>query len=246
MRGSFRPQGRPALITFRISAPAYGSEESATISDVMLQPGGSQTGWLPHVTEMPWSAGITPDEEVSTVYTRLSTLESEVTALEDGLEGITVAGDVWQGDSISWDSRISSEWTQKHGWISWIDLDGLVTDGASGDLGFHFPPIDATGDARPGRWGVTIVTDDVPPAEFSGFDVGLEALVSDGSVSEVLGEASLAPFHTWTYRVQHDVQIPVMIPQLRPHVTLKGVTANSSGVVGLATPWAGTASEGSD
>lgn len=29
-----------------------------TVSDVMLQPGGNPSGWLPHVTELPWVAGV--------------------------------------------------------------------------------------------------------------------------------------------------------------------------------------------
>lgn len=57
MQGTFRVQKRVARVTLRveISDPAAAVD----VTDVMLQPGGAASGWLPHVTEMPWSAGVT-------------------------------------------------------------------------------------------------------------------------------------------------------------------------------------------
>lgn len=57
MRGTFRV-GRKlvARMTLRLEAT---DADGITITDVMLQPGGSVSGWLPHVTELPWSGGIT-------------------------------------------------------------------------------------------------------------------------------------------------------------------------------------------
>lgn len=56
MRGTFRVNGRVLRMTLRVSVknPTGGVD----VTDVMLQPGGNSSGWLPHVTEMPWSAGV--------------------------------------------------------------------------------------------------------------------------------------------------------------------------------------------
>lgn len=56
MQGTFRVQGRVARMTLRLEVE--GSADGVELTDVMLQPGGSATGWLPHVTELPWSAGV--------------------------------------------------------------------------------------------------------------------------------------------------------------------------------------------
>ncbi|WP_268802389.1 hypothetical protein [Agrococcus casei] len=40
-------------IRLEVDDPAAGVD----VTDVMLQPGGNPSGWLPHVTEMQWSAG---------------------------------------------------------------------------------------------------------------------------------------------------------------------------------------------
>ncbi|SJM59720.1 hypothetical protein CZ674_06780 [Agrococcus casei LMG 22410] len=55
MQGEIRVQGRVARMTIRLEVddPAAGVD----VTDVMLQPGGNPSGWLPHVTEMQWSAG---------------------------------------------------------------------------------------------------------------------------------------------------------------------------------------------
>ena len=58
MQGNFRVpgSGRVARMTLRIQAENAGG--GVDVTDVMLQPGGSSSGWLPHVTELPWSAGV--------------------------------------------------------------------------------------------------------------------------------------------------------------------------------------------
>lgn len=55
-----RPQtatARPVTIRLRlaVSAPAGAA---VVVSDVLLQAGGTATGWVPHVTELPWTAGV--------------------------------------------------------------------------------------------------------------------------------------------------------------------------------------------
>lgn len=57
MQGMFRVHKRVARVTLRIEITAPAA--AVDVTDVMLQPGGAASGWLPHVTEMPWSAGVT-------------------------------------------------------------------------------------------------------------------------------------------------------------------------------------------
>lgn len=51
---------RLAMIRVRITVKGIPSKGTVAVTDVMFQPGRSSTGWLPHVTELPWSAGVTP------------------------------------------------------------------------------------------------------------------------------------------------------------------------------------------
>lgn len=55
MRGTFRVRGRVARLTVRIEA--LEPTDGVDVTDVMLQPGDA-TGWTPHVSELPWSAGV--------------------------------------------------------------------------------------------------------------------------------------------------------------------------------------------
>lgn len=57
MRGTFRVQKRVARVTLRVEVTAPAAPIDVT--DVMLQPGAAASGWLPHVSELPWSAGVT-------------------------------------------------------------------------------------------------------------------------------------------------------------------------------------------
>lgn len=54
-----RINGRPARIRLRVTVQNLPAEATVKITDLMLQPGGAVSGWLPHTTEMPWAAGIT-------------------------------------------------------------------------------------------------------------------------------------------------------------------------------------------
>lgn len=51
---------RLAMIRIRITVKGIPTEATVAVTDVLFQPGGSSSGWLPHVTELPWSAGVTP------------------------------------------------------------------------------------------------------------------------------------------------------------------------------------------
>lgn len=58
MEGIVRVNGRPARVRLRVLVRGLPAGASVSISDLMLQPGGAVSGWLPHTTEMPWVAGI--------------------------------------------------------------------------------------------------------------------------------------------------------------------------------------------
>lgn len=58
MQGVVNVGGRVATIKIRIKVKSLPSKASATVTDIQLQPGGVVSGWQPHVTELPWSAGI--------------------------------------------------------------------------------------------------------------------------------------------------------------------------------------------
>lgn len=54
-----RPQAgkKVVKIRFRVTADLPAGA-SASIGDVLVQAGGTATGWVPHVTELPWMAGV--------------------------------------------------------------------------------------------------------------------------------------------------------------------------------------------
>lgn len=58
MQGILRVSSRPAKIKIRITSKGAPEGAEVVVTDLMLQPGGSVSGWLPHVTELPWSAGV--------------------------------------------------------------------------------------------------------------------------------------------------------------------------------------------
>lgn len=244
MQGSLRVDGRPALIKLRVSVDNVPSDGEVDIADVMLQPGGSRTGWLPHVTEMPWSAGVTPDEEVSTVYSRLNALESEVSTIRTDIEPITVAGDIWRGESVSWDDHIAAEWHPEHGWISWVDLAGLSAGGASGDIEVTFAQTETVStSSQPARWGVQILTEDA-----SGIDsltARLDIIDSTDTKTAEKGQAVLDVWPTWSYDVRHDVILPADTIA-EPRVILAALGSGATGRVGITAPWIGTAFERSE
>jgi hypothetical protein len=62
MMASIKPQTyNKQVLTIRLTLTTSGVPTSATIqiTDVLLQAGDTATGWVAHVTEMPWIAGIT-------------------------------------------------------------------------------------------------------------------------------------------------------------------------------------------
>lgn len=58
MQGIIRVNQRPAKIKIRLIASGVPTNAEVVVTDLMLQPGGGVSGWMPHVTELPWSAGI--------------------------------------------------------------------------------------------------------------------------------------------------------------------------------------------
>lgn len=52
------PSRRPLTIRIRLSVAAPAASARLVVGDVLLQAGGIASGWVPHVTEMPWTAGV--------------------------------------------------------------------------------------------------------------------------------------------------------------------------------------------
>lgn len=52
--------GRLAMIRVRIVVDGLPAEAYVSVTDVLFQPGSASSAWVPHVTELPWSAGVTP------------------------------------------------------------------------------------------------------------------------------------------------------------------------------------------
>lgn len=72
---------------------------NVTVADIMLQPGRSASGWLPHVTELPWIAGVisggTVDQDTIERFEQLEALTLMQAALLQSL-GVKV-DDLEQG-----------------------------------------------------------------------------------------------------------------------------------------------------
>lgn len=58
MKGIVRPQGRVAKIKIRVTVKNMPASAEVKVTDAMIQPGSSVSGWLPHTTELPWSAKV--------------------------------------------------------------------------------------------------------------------------------------------------------------------------------------------
>lgn len=60
MRGTFSP-GSKRIEKIKVTIMVNGIPQNAEvrITDLMLQPGNSASGWMPNVTELPWSVGVT-------------------------------------------------------------------------------------------------------------------------------------------------------------------------------------------
>jgi hypothetical protein len=59
MQGTLRVNRRTAKIKVRIAVRGVPANADVLVTDVMFQPGGVVSAWMPHVTELPWSAGVT-------------------------------------------------------------------------------------------------------------------------------------------------------------------------------------------
>lgn len=56
-----RPTGsmaRPVTIRMRVTCTPPTPASRIRVADLLLQPGNTATGWVAHVTEMPWLAGV--------------------------------------------------------------------------------------------------------------------------------------------------------------------------------------------
>ncbi|MCT1607150.1 hypothetical protein M3B43_07385 [Nesterenkonia massiliensis] len=80
MRGKLRPSKRPAKIRLRVQVNNLPAGAAVELTDVQLQPGATHSGWLPHVTELPWSAGVSEADMLPTMS--LTRLTERVDALE--------------------------------------------------------------------------------------------------------------------------------------------------------------------
>ncbi|MDZ5077861.1 hypothetical protein [Nesterenkonia sp. HG001] len=107
-------QDRPAKITLRVGVRSLPSEAEVTVTDVQLQPGATVTGWMPHTTELPWSAGVS-EEAGMYPSANLVELDERVRAIEeDGTEDSTAR---------SWAQEAQSTADQVQG-----EVDGLSSD----------------------------------------------------------------------------------------------------------------------
>lgn len=53
-----RPGESKRIVKVRLRVRVTNPAGTVTVADVLLQAGGTATGWVPHVTEMPWTAGL--------------------------------------------------------------------------------------------------------------------------------------------------------------------------------------------
>lgn len=60
MKGVLRPgAGRIAKIKVRVLVNNVpDAETQASVTDIMFQPGQSNSEWMPHVYELPWTGGV--------------------------------------------------------------------------------------------------------------------------------------------------------------------------------------------
>ncbi len=45
-------------VRIQVAIPTGHPEAAVDVADLLLQAGSIATGWVPHVTEMPWTAGV--------------------------------------------------------------------------------------------------------------------------------------------------------------------------------------------
>lgn len=260
--GVLRVNARPAKIKLRIKSSGAPASANVEITDVMFQPGASVSGWLPHVTEMPWVSGVTDmDSGGGSVVIRWEDIEgkplsyppanhthsiAQVAGLQDALDSKASVGSVasivtgskkWAGLLAAHDSAVTTEFDPDYGWISWIDLSKIAT---AGDVAFSFPhTVSASTSARPYGWSMNVIAEGVS---------GVGSLrprvdyMNGATVAGSNAELSLTAWPTWGYSVAHDFILPASrLP--RPTFVVVGNTSASTGRIGLTRPILATKSE---
>lgn len=262
LQGVLRVNGRPAKIKLRVTSSGAPASANVEITDLMFQPGPSVSGWLPHVTEMPWVSGVTEmDSGGGGVVVRWEDVEGkpllfppsahrhnigDVTGLQEALDSkassavvapIASPANKWTGVLAAHDSAVSTEFDPDYGWISWIDLSKVST---VGDVAFYFPFDNALNTAaRPYGWRMDILTRGI--SGVTGLQPKVEYM-NGATVTGANAELSLSPWRTWGYAVSHDFILPAS-RAARPAFVLLGNTAGSTGRIGLTRPKLGTKSE---
>lgn len=260
--GVLRVNARPAKMKLRITSSGAPASANVEITDVMFQPGAAVSGWLPHVTEMPWISGVTDmDSGGGSVVIRWEDIEGkpisyppashmhtidQVTGLQGALDSKASSASVasivtptkkWSGLVPADDSAVTVEFDPDYGWISWIDLSKI---GTVGDVAFSFPhTTSASTSSRPYGWGMNVLTEGVG---------GVSALrprvdyMNGATVTGSNAELSLTAWATWGYSVAHDFILPASRSP-RPTFVVVGKTAGSTGRIGLTRPVLATKSE---
>ncbi|MNW35791.1 hypothetical protein D3C74_127930 [compost metagenome] len=237
MQGILRLSKKPALIKLRATVKGLPSGAEVDVTDLMLQPGGAVSGWLPHTTELPWSAGVVPPEGSGQVNDRIDELQNQINQQQAYLNKIMAPAQVWRGDSSGNNAFVSTLWDPDYGWISWIDVAALP---GTGDVGFWFP-YDATTQAssRPYGWKVDVLLQDV--AGVGSIRPRVDYM-SGSTVAGTNAELSLTAWPDWSYSVEHDFILPAS-QAARPAFVLVGKTEGATGRIGLTRPKLGTKSE---
>lgn len=97
MRGTVRVSKRPAKMRARLSVSGLASDATADVTDLMLQGGGTETGWVPHLHEMMTATGgdVSPELEArvgdpesgqSVLTDRVSSVEDEASSAQSTAE----------------------------------------------------------------------------------------------------------------------------------------------------------------
>lgn len=237
MQGVLRVSKKPALIKLRTTVNGLPSGARVDITDLMLQPGAAVSGWLPHTTELPWSAGVVPPEGSDQVNDRIDLLQDQIDQQQEYLNKIMAPAQVWRGDSSGNNAHISTLWDPDYGWISWIDVGSLP---GTGDIGFWFPFEDSTAaSTRPFAWTLDVLLQDITGL------AGVRPRVDYMNGTTVTGsnaQLTLTAWPDWSYKVEHDFILPAN-QAARPAFLILGKTSGASGRIGLTRPKLGTRSE---